>query len=148
MALQVNSNYSSLPVTMGNGSRISMDVRPGEVFFDENGYVWLFSMEFDDGEVGNFILRRKNTSKNQVLEFVKKHIIPLGLEISGSAIKEKNKNHPNLPAINLAVYLGQKFGPSVLNQIVDEIEDPPAWGYYEVGSGEYVITHAVRVQSW
>jgi hypothetical protein len=148
MSLMTNSNSLELPVTLGNGRSISMQVYPGEVWYNESGYVQLFSMEFDDGRIGNFILRKNGTSRNQVLEFFKKYLVPLGLNIAGGVIKEKNKNHPNIQGIKVAVYLGEKYGSHIIGEILDDIDDyinPSEWGYYEISTGEYVITHPVQI---
>jgi hypothetical protein len=149
MTLRTNSNSLAIPVTLGNGKTMSMRVGPGEVWYNENGYVQLFSLRFNDGTIGNFLLQRKGASKNQILEFFKKNLVPLGLKIAGGVIQEKHKEHPNIQAINVAVYLGEKFGPGVVGRILDEVDDyldPPQWGYYEIASGEHVIVHAVQIQ--
>ena len=148
LTLTTNSNSLSLPVTLSSGKSIEMMVDRNEIYFDSDGYVWLFSTRFNDGTVGNFVLQKRNTKKNDILELFKEYIVPLGLQIVGGKIREKHQSNPNLPAINLALWIAENYGPNVVGQIVDDINDyfnPSTWGYYEITTGEYVITHPMRV---
>lgn len=136
-----NTNPLSLPVNLSNGKNIMMSVQPGEAFFDKKGYVRLFSMKFDNGEIGNFKLLPNNQSPNQALSLVRQFIIPFGLGIlSGEIIEEVDDTIID----NIGRFLFNKFGNFVANDIFDSYSIANS-SYYEMTTGELVITKCIRL---
>ena len=148
MRLYTNSAAFSAAVTLADGRSATLWLRQNEVLYDEVGCIWLISFRGDDGEVGNLLLHRPGVESRMVVELVKKHLVPLGLDFAGRKIRERYKDDPRLPSINLAVDAAKKWGPGVIGRIIDEIEDrldPRTWCYYEMSTGERMLASPVFV---
>ena len=136
-----NTNPFTVPVTLGSGKNITLHIRPNEAFFDRNGYVRLFSMKFDNGEIGNFKLLPNNQSQNQALNMIQEYIIPLGIGIIGGEIIGDIEG---TPIDNVGRFLFAKFGNFLVNDIFDRSSLANS-SYYEMTSGELVIQQCVQV---
>jgi hypothetical protein len=132
-----------IPVNLSNGKTIMMDTKPGEAFFDYEGYVRLFSMKFDDGEIGNFQLLPNNQSSNEALKLIGQYLVPFGLSlVSGMVIEEVD----NSIVDNVARFLCEKFAGDIIAESIFEQNSIKNSAYYEITSGELVITKPVRLQ--
>ncbi|MBH8560615.1 hypothetical protein I8748_00055 [Nostoc sp. CENA67] len=138
--LWTNSNNIVLPVTLGNGQKINMNVKANEAFYDDSGYVQIFSMRFNNGEYGNFKLLPNNQKADQALRFCKDVLAPFGLTIIGGMIMEGET-----VIDNLARHLF-KHGSSVLIDNIFEQYTIKNSSYYAIDNGERVITHPVKLQ--
>jgi hypothetical protein len=135
-----NSDRMTLPVTLGNGRRIQMRVEPNEAFFDDEGYVRLFSVRYNDGVVGNYKLLPKNQTEDAVLRFVRAFLVPFGLTIASNAIFAGDTI-----VYNLCQELFERGGQHFIDDIFERYSISHS-AYYEVVTGEQVITHAVQLQ--
>jgi hypothetical protein len=141
--LRYNSNQLSIPVTLAGGEEVMMNINPREAFFDNKGYVRLFSKKFDDGEVGNFKLLPTNQKPNEALRFVSQYLIPFGLSIvSGEVIEEVD----NTTVDNVARFLFEKFSGDLIAESIFEQYSIKNSAYYEITSGELVIIKPVQLQ--
>lgn len=152
MQLMTNSNTFVVDVTLGNGRQISMRVDPSEAWFDSNGLIWLFSRRYDDGVIGNFKLMPSNSTVDDVIKFTKRFIAPFGLGLAaGEIIKQSSLAKKDSLGVSLAKFLAVNFASEVVGDILDDVGDlykrmrPPSYAYYEITTGELVITHPVRI---
>lgn len=152
MQLITNSNTFVVGVTLGDGHRISMSVDPGEAWFDSSGLIWLFSRHYDNGLIGNFKLMPSNSTVDDVIGFTKRFIAPFGLGLAaGQIIKQSSLAKKDSLGVSLAKFLAVNFASEIVGDILDDVGDlykrmrPPSYAYYEITTGELVITHPVRV---
>lgn len=141
--LKCNSSQLSIPVTLSTGKTIRMNTNPGEAFFDNKGYVRLFSMRFDNGEIGNFQLLPNNQAPNQALKFIGDILVPLGLSIVGGEVIEEIDD---TVVDNVARFLLENFTDDLITENIFEQYSIKNSAYYEITSGELVITKPVQLQ--
>ena len=65
-----NTNQLSATVTLSNGRDTKIHIEPFHALFDSEGFIRQFSLEFDDGEVGNFKLLPNNLTVDEMLHFI------------------------------------------------------------------------------
>lgn len=134
-----NTNTLTPKVTLGNGNTKTISIYPNEAFIDENGYVRLISMTFNDGTVGNFKLLPKNTLKSDALNFCADFLVPFGISLAGNKLIRKG----NI-VVNLLGFFVEQYSGSQIQNYIKEI-DMRDHAYYEINTGECVITHHIKV---
>lgn len=139
--LWTNSSRISIPVVLGDGENISINIMPHEAYFDEKGFVRLFAMRFNDGRTGNFKLLPNNQTVDMALRLIGKHLASWGLSIvSGQIIDDDENTYVD----NIARYLFTKAGGAVVENIFERYSIANS-AYYEVISGELVFAKPVQL---
>lgn len=138
--LYTNPRPFVIPVTLGGGDRIQMEVDSNEAFFDEDGYVRLISMQFNDGSIGNFKLLPNNQTEDAVLRFCKDFLLPFGFTIASNAIFSGNTI-----VHNLAQELFERGSALFVNDLFERYSIANS-SYYAIENGENVIIHPIQLQ--
>lgn len=142
ITLWTNSNQLSTSVALGDGRTTTIYIMPNEAYFDEDGFVQLFSMKFNDGVIGNFKLLPNNQTADMALRLIGNHLASWGLSIiSGQIIDEDENTYVD----NVARYLFEKAGGLVIENIFERYSIANS-AYYEITSGELVFAKPVRLQ--
>lgn len=148
MQLYANSAAYSADVVFADGRAGSIWLKQNEAWYDDAGYLRVISFRHDDGSVSNLLLQHRGADRYRLVEIVKQVLIPVGLEIAGGKIKEKYRDDPHAPAVNLAVAAAEEWGPEILGRIVDAVKerfDPESWCYYSLAAGELVLAAPLRI---
>jgi hypothetical protein len=120
----------------------SLVFHPGEVWYDENGLVRMFSIKFEEGDVGNFFLFPKNSPMAFVYETLNTDIISFGLKLIGETVL-----HGSSVIQSVSQYLYKKASDSAERTISDFLEDMNTanLGYVELKSKEIVFNNLMTM---
>ena len=132
-----------VPVRLGNGRQIQMNVKANEAFHDEKGYIRVFSMRFNDGGYGNFKLLPNNQAADVVVRICKNFIVDLGFEYVRGVIKSGNEVIDNIAEIILPIV--EQQGRLWINDMFEEYSIANS-SYYAIDNGELVIAEPVRLR--
>jgi hypothetical protein len=137
-----NKRQLQVPVTLGNGKKITMELEPNEALIDKEGYVRFISRRYDDGVIGNFTLLPHHKDENKILHFIVNTLAGLGLAKAGKNIKALKGGNIATSVVLFVV------GEYVTGPIIDDIFEHYTIthsGYYAMDTGELVIAHPIRV---
>ena len=134
-----NTNSLLLTVSLSNGKQVQIQIEPFHALFDSDGYIRQFSLEFDDGEIGNFKLLPNNSTVDEMLDFTGKYLAPFGLMLlSGKVISGQKVVN------NLARFTALNFANPIVYDVFQHARITYS-SYYEISTHEHFITHPIKL---
>lgn len=121
----------------------SLTFQPGEVWFDDNGLVRLFSVKYSNKSRGDYFLYHKNVPLAFIYETLNSDILSFGLKLLGESIV-----HGSTVVHNIGKYLYKKASDETERTISNILEDlnTANLGYIELKSKEVVINHLISMK--
>jgi len=130
ITLVPNSRPISWPsVVYGDGDRVRLDLRAGEGWFDDDGYLRFFSVRFSDGSVGNYKLLPQNQTTDTVIRVVKDFLLPFGLSVASNKIYSGE-----MLVANVALEVFSQLGEIVIGNYLERVRIENS-AYYDLADG-------------
>jgi hypothetical protein len=149
---QMTANVDLMPnryalqaeATLADGRRLSLRIEPNHAWVDDQGYIRLFTIFWNDGTSTNLKLLPRHTEAWQIVEEIASFLSIYGLTRAAGAVgRILSKGGKMVPS--LAVFLANTHGTSlVLRNIFSRAEIRDS-AYYSLETGELVFTHPIRV---
>ena len=138
--LSPNTRRVSWPdVVWSDGSRMPVILDPDEGWFDEDGYLRFFSLQFPDRTVGNYLLLPRDQSVDLVLRIAKDVLLPFGLTVASNAVFAGGSI-----VHNIAQEVFEQFGQIVIGDYFERIRIANS-AYYNVARGWCVIEQPLKL---
>ena len=141
--VQLTPNSRSLwqNVTLSDGRRTTLQIEPYNAGIDHRGYVRVFSIQFNDGTVGNYKLLPRDLIEEEALRLSEKFLTTFGLKIINQTIFEEDDD---TIIDEVARFLFKKGGKIVIEDFFETLRISNS-AYYETTTGELVITHPIQI---
>lgn len=140
VSLRSNSQRISWPpVLWADGSRLPVILQPGEGWFDSNGYLRFFSLQFPNGDVENYKLLPRDLTTDTVLSISKDFLLPFGLTVLSNSIISGNS-----VIENVAQEVFEQFGQIVIGDYFERMRISNS-AYYNIAKGWPVIEQPLQL---
>lgn len=139
--LTPNSRRLWQDVTLSDGQRTTLQIEPYNAGIDHRGYVRVFSIQFNNGTVGNYKLLPRDLIEDEVLRLSEKFLTEYGLKTINQTIFEEDED---TTIDDLLRYLFKKGEKIVVEDFFETLRISNS-AYYEITTGELFITHPIQI---
>jgi hypothetical protein len=129
----------SAQMTNVEGQRLSFVIQPEHAMIDDRGVVRFFSVEFDDGFVGNYKLLPKHSTTAQIEKVIVTFLAGFGLVRFGGKILKGDKEVHNVARYAIFGFSGAAAIRSFVHHMFPEHD----LGYFNITSDKLIFPNGV-----